>query len=182
MMKKDELSNLYFEWMYNLVCRKQNKRTSYRKLLYFLHDTDFLYSIPLDVNRYEDGKDLRYRFCYMNDLDLSLITNYIDDRPCSILEMLIALSIRLEEHIMNDPEIGDRTNKWFWGMIDNLGLKNMTDENFDKKYTKFVICRFLNRDYESDGKGGLFTIENCKEDLREVEIWYQACWYLDTVL
>jgi hypothetical protein len=136
----------------------------------------------MDANRYEDGIDLRYRFGYAENIGSTLIADYLDDRPCSVLEMLIALSIRLEEHIMNDPAIGDRTGQWFWNMIANLGLGSMDDAKFDRKCAEDIIQRFLNRDYERDGKGGLFTIEHCKEDLRNVEIWYQACWYLDRVL
>ena len=58
----------------------------------------------------------------------------------------------------------------------------MSDDMFDKKYATYVINRFLNREYESNGKGGLFTINNCDEDLRNVEIWYQLCWYLDSII
>ena len=39
----------------------------------------------------------------------------------------------------------------------------------------------LNRDYGRDGKGGLFTIEHCRYDMRDIEIWYQANWYLDNI-
>jgi hypothetical protein len=138
--------------------------------------------MEMDSNRYEDGTDLRYRFGYIYNLDGSIITDYLDDRPCSVLEMLIALSIRLEEQIMNDPDIGDRTGQWFWDMIVNLGLGSMDDTKFNRKRTDIIVQRFLNREYERNGKGGLFTIEHCKEDLRDVEIWYQACWYLDKVL
>jgi hypothetical protein len=136
----------------------------------------------MDANRYEDGIDLRYRFGYSENIDGTLIADYLDDRPCSVLEMLIALAIRLEEHIMNDPAIGDRTGQWFWNMVANLGLGGMDDAKFDRGYVENIIQRFLNRDYERNGKGGLFTVEHCKEDLRNVEIWYQACWYLDRVL
>ena len=41
---------------------------------------------------------------------------------------------------------------------------------------------FLNRQYEADGRGGLFIVRNSRFDLRTVEIWYQAMWYLDEVL
>ena len=51
----------------------------------------------------------------------------------------------------------------------------------EKAYAIDVIRRFLNRDYERDGKGGLFTIEHCRYDMRDIEIWYQANWYLDNV-
>jgi hypothetical protein len=103
------------------------------------------------------------------------------DGPCSVLEMMIALAIRCEETIMDDPDIGDRTRQWFWGMIINLGLGGMTDANFDPDFVDDSVLRFLNRDYEPDGRGGLFTIRNCHRDLRDVEIWYQLCWYLDSI-
>lgn len=83
---------------------------------------------------------------------------------------------------MDDPDVGDRTGQWFWGMIKNLGLGSMTDARFDEEYVESVIERFLNREYEPDGRGGLFRIRNCTEDLRNVEIWYQMCWYLDTIV
>ena len=65
-------------------------------------------------------------------------------------------------------------------MINNLGLGAQFDSRFDEVYTERVIERFLNRDYEPDGTGGLFTVTNTDRDLREVEIWYQLCWYLDS--
>jgi hypothetical protein len=161
---------------------KYSKRLSYKKLLYFLYNTDFTYTIELDANRYEDGTDLRYRFGYDTGFSSAVIADCIDIFPCSVLEMLIALSIRLEDHIMSDPDAGDRTAKWFWDMIVNLGLGSMDDSKFNETEANYIVQRFLNREYEPNGKGGLFTLEHCDEDLRNVEIWYQACWYLDKVL
>lgn len=178
-MTKDELNNAYFEWMYQLVCDERDSEMSYRKLLYLLHDMDFNYTIPMDGNRAEDGTDLRYRFGYENAYDGPIIAAYLDDRPCSVLEMMVALAIRCEEHIMCDPDIGDRTGQWFWNMIDNLGLGDMDDEEFDKNYAERVIQKFLNREYKRNGEGGLFTVKHYRKDLRLVEIWYQMCWYLD---
>ena len=96
--------------------------------------------------------------------------------------MMIALAIRCEEHIMDDPDIGNRTGQWFWNMIVNLGLGSMTDAKFDENYTNMVIERFLNREYERNGDGGLFTVKHSRRDLRTVEIWYQMCWYLDEIV
>ena len=42
-----------------------------------------------------------------------------------------------------------------------------------------IIYQFLYRAYEPNGKGGLFYIRDYYEDLRNVEIWTQLCWYLD---
>ena len=98
-----------------------------------------------------------------------------------MLEMMIALSIRCEETIMDDPRVGNRTGQWFWSMITNLGLGGMVDSQFDKRFTDETINRFLRRRYAPNGTGGLFTIKNCNRDLRTVGIWCQLCWYLDSI-
>lgn len=182
-MTKDELNNRYFEWMCQLVLeRRYSKGHSYHKLLSFLHSIDFSYTIPMDGNREADGIDLRYRFGYENSYKDSMIAAYLDNRPCSVLEMMIALAIRCEENIMDDPDIGDRTSQWFWSMIANLGLSSMDDARYDEQYTDKIIERFLNRDYKRNGEGGLFTVKHSNRDLRNVEIWYQMCWYLDELV
>ena len=179
----DEIRNEYFEWLYNSVCDKVfSKNNSFRKLLMRLHSIEFTFIIQRDANRADDGINMRRRFAINNGYEhiYDEIMEILDE-PCSILEMMIALAIRCEETIMDDPIIGDRTKQWFWGMITNLGLGSMTDDQFDKNYVDSVIQTFLNREYESDGRGGLFTINNCNIDLRDVEIWYQLCWYLDSI-
>jgi hypothetical protein len=65
-------------------------------------------------------------------------------------------------------------------MVENMGLASMNDTRFDRDYVDGVILKFLNREYQPNGNGGLFTVD-CLSDLRTVEIWYQMCWYLDTV-
>lgn len=182
-MTKNELNNRYFRWMCQLVSvRRYSKGRSYHKLLRFLHGIDFYYTIPMDGNREADGIDLRYRFGYENSYNESMITAFLDDRPCSVLEMMIALAIRCEENIMDDPDIGDRTSQWFWNMIENLGLDGMDDEEYDERYSDNVIKRFLDRNYKRNGEGGLFTVRHSGRDLRNVEIWYQMCWYLDELV
>ncbi len=182
-MTRKELNNLYFEWMYQLVDGEgYSEGLSYRKLFKHLHETEFIFSVPMDANRADDGTDLRYRFAYEKSYDNRIIAAYLDDRPCSVLEMMAALSLRCEEHIMDDPDIGDRTGQWFWGMIRNLGLDSMDDSRFDAVYTDDIISRFLEREYSPDGGGGLFTVKNCMYDLREIEIWYQMCWYMDNMI
>lgn len=179
-MIQDKITNEYFEWMYGIVCgEKRFNRYSCRKLLIFLHNTEFVYSIPMDSNRAKDGVNLRIRFA--DDYDYENILAYLNT-PCSVLEMMIALCIRCEEQIMDDPDVGNRTGQWFWTMIDNLGLISMTDDRFDKRFVQRKIDIFLNRKYDADGKGGLFTVEDCNYDLRTVEIWYQMCWYLNSIL
>lgn len=175
-----QLVNEYFGWMCQLIDYDvENTPIHYQKLLNYLYSIEFTYTIRMDANRADDGVQLRYRFGYDNDIPKYYIEKELDNRPCSVLEMMVALSLKCEEHIMSDPDIGDRTGLWFWEMIKNLGLKNMTDDNWDLQYADIVILRFLTRSYEPNGKNGLFTLNHCEHDLREVEIWYQMMWYLN---
>lgn len=167
----------YFEWLHDSVCgERYAKSISFRKLLMYLHSREFVYSIPKDENRAEDGMDLRRHFTRESGYPDDYL-EYLEG-PCSVLEMMVALSIRCE-NFMDDAQIGNRTGQWFWGMIVSLGLGSMIDTRYDKTFVEEVIDIFLNREYEPDGKGGLFTITDCEDDLRDVEIWYQLCWYLD---
>lgn len=177
---KDRINDDYFEWLCEVVDSKRfSKHVSYRKLLMHLHNIEFTWFIPYDDNRADDGIMLRRKFALAHhDEELS---DYISG-PCSVLEMMAALAIRCEESIMDDTLFGNRTGQWFWGMIRNLGLSSMNDSNFDAKFVDDVIARFLNREYEPNGKGGLFTIKNCGHDLRTVEIWRQLSWYLGSIM
>ena len=177
-MTRNQVIDEYFDWMYNLVC---DRKRPYRRLFEHLHSRVFTYTIEMDGNREEDGIDLRYRFAYERGYDARAVATYLDNKPCSVLEMLIALSVRCEEHIMSNQDIGDQTGRWFWGMMDNLGLTSMYDTNFLSSRTDDIIDRFLNREYAPNGEGGLFTINNCRYDLRTVDIWYQLNWYLNTI-
>lgn len=179
---REEIKSDYFEWMVDLVCEgRYRKPYPYYKLLGFLHETRFRYLMRRDKNRAEDGVCLRRRFALMHDDDcydeiMDALTG-----PCSVLEMIIALALRCEETIMDDPKVGDRTKQWFWRMLKSLGISTMTDSRFDSRKAVEIIDRFLERDYEPNGRGGLFTILDCNRDMRTVEIWHQLLWYLDTI-
>lgn len=162
--------DMYLDWLETKVWDDR-----YSKLLSFLFTQDFYWSIPMDENRYFDGMELRNQF--------EEETGCIIDTPtdCSVLEVMIALAGRMED-VMADDDYGDRTAKWFWEMIHNLGLRCMTDDEYDETYILSVLERFLNREYTRDGTGNLFYIPHPDKDLREVEIWYQMCWYLDYIL
>ena len=173
------ISNEYFNWLYNLACSdRYDEPISYKQLLAQLHNTVFRYSIQRDENRAEYGINLRRLFAY-DYTDIKCADKYLTG-PCSVLEMMLALAIQCEE-IMDDTAYGDRTRQWFWGMVTNLGLGDMADNHYDKKYVSRVLERFLDRNYEADGRGGLFRIKNCADDLRDIEIWVQMLWYLDSV-
>ena len=179
-MIENSIGDEYFDWMYETVCNdKYSRNISYRKLFQQLHDTDFVYILPMDESRWEDGVDLRYRFGRDRGYDDRIIATQLDRYPCSVLEMMIALSIRCEEHIMGNHDVGNRVGQWFWEMIVSLDLGHMTDKNYDPDYVDRVMDIFLNREYDRNGKGGLFTVDNPAGDMRNTEIWYQMHWHLN---
>lgn len=177
----DAIRDEYFNWMCSHVMDDRRvRRRSYRKLLSHLHSREFIYILDMDGNRAEDGIDLRYRFAYDNRYSYSVVASYLDDRPCSILEMMVALALRCEEHIMDDPDIGNRTGVWFWDMVSSLGLDAMYDSKYDESFVDAALDRFIDRRYRRNGEGGLFTVNDYEYDLRTIEIWYQMCSYLNT--
>lgn len=172
------VENDYFNWLYGLVCDDMANVT-YRDLLYYLYNVEFVYCLEMDGNRASDGKNFRYRFGYDRHYTTSEIDGYLGYLPCNVLEMMIALSFDIEEHVMDDPSCGDRTGQWFWNMIASLGLLGMSDGRFDMYEAGAKIDAFLERRYKRNGEGGLFTIRNRSLDMRDMEIWHQAMCYLD---
>ena len=177
---EDQVKSDYFEWMYELMCGSRfSQQYEYRKLFTFLHDAEFVYFVPYDENRAAEGVALRYRYCWLHDcLDLEWCLT----GPCSVLEMMIALAIRCEENLMVNPTIGDRTSQWFWNMIKTLGLGHMNDSYYNDWLVNDAITRFLNREYEPDGQGGLFRVRNFDRDMRTMEIWHQLLAYTNSLV
>lgn len=172
--------NDYFDWLYYQVTnklRKNGKGNSFRKLLMQLHNMEFTFKIENDENRASDGTVLRWY--YVDDGGDDGILQWSEH--CSVLEMLIALAMKMES-IMEEPDIESSVARWFWLFIENLDLLNMNDNKFDKDYIVQRVDMFLERKYESDGNGNIIYIMNCPKDLRKVEIWYQMCWYLDSII
>ena len=182
-MRKDRMSQAYFDWMCHLVSdTKYLRGKSYSKLLRLLHGSEFIYILDMDGNRAADGADLRLRFAYEHSRSISVQDLYSEaELPCSIFEMMVALAVRCEEHIMDDESFGDRTSKWFWQMIISLGLFSLDDSRFNQRTAEDVLTIFLRREYEPTGRGGLFTVESPRYDMTTLEIWGQLMAYLDAI-
>ena len=179
MIPDEYVRSEYLRWMYELVCTEEYTKLSFRKLFAHLDSVEFRYSHPLDSSRYEDGVNLRYRFGREAGIEDSRIAYILDKKPCSVLEMLIALAIRCEESIMEDSRYGDRTGQWFWEMIVNLELGWMNDPNYDAMYVDERLDIFMDRVYDRNGEGGcLFRVKDPTRDMRTADIWYQMNWYL----
>ena len=166
----------YFDWLSSFA-----KLPDHVLLLRKLYLTDFSWLIPFDENRACDGIQLRYRFGRECGIPDPVICAELDNRPCSVLELIVALAIRIEGQIMGDESIGDRTASWIFAMITNLGLIGYNNHVFDEREVDRILYIFLNRQYSRTGRGGLFEIPNLdpSRDMRNEEIWCQMCWYLN---
>lgn len=181
MSERVAIRNAYAGWLIGMAeewCGPQ-----YSALLRKFHSTPFRAILERDENRISDGKELRARFVEQSDKytyqDMYL---YLEECPCSILELILALIIRCDEQIMWDPDAEPQGGKWFADILTSLELNNMTNENYDPDYVEFVLDRFVNRNYAPNGRGGLFIIHYRDDDIREVEIWYQMMWYLNELI
>lgn len=175
MTKEDRIREKYYDHLWRMISNNNYHSDDYSVLIWHLYDMSFYSSISMDEKRSVDGRNLRYQFGSKYGIDIPEIRTYLDNSPCSILELMIALAIRYE-NLCADEDFGDRTSDWFWEMIDNLGLIQMTDDNYDPDYASSIVFRFLNREYSPDGTGGLFQVPDSKVDLRQVDIWYQMQW------
>lgn len=175
----NDLKEQYYNWLVHFIADRDHNINDYQYLLGYLISTDFTYTIEMDANREEDGFDLRYRFGNEKHYDHRVIANELDDRPCSVLEMMVALALRCEETTMSNTHYGDRTSFWFWGMVNSLGLDDMTDDRFRAYRVENAVNRFLSRRYARNGIGGLFITSDPSFDMRSTEIWYQCQKYLN---
>lgn len=161
-MNKEKVVKSYIKWMYSKISGSVSI-----KLLKVLHGIEFTWILAMDKNRAEDGIALRRRFIREAAYDDSVID--ILNGPCSVLEMMVALALRMEEAIMRDDEEGDRTGKWFAIMCDNLGIIDNKDENDIRER----VHKFLKREYLPNGNGNIFWVQRADQDFRYLEIWYQ---------
>lgn len=172
-MNTEPLDELYLKWLYEHIglTNSSNPARTHWKLAQHLLSTEFIWLIPNDDNRCEDGKELRYEFA--EELGLFDIDPDWMEMGCSMLEMLIALSRRVAFYGEGAPSV------WFWRMMKNLGLDKINDRvRFNRRVVDEAIERVMWRLYDSDGRGGLFPLRNPKQDQRDVELWYQMNAYL----
>lgn len=164
----EPIESTYFNWLVAKVMRLENPTPSltFWKLLEQLHKTEFVWLVPNDDNRVQDGLDLRPEYLREAHLDEDLLFNGLG---CSVLEMLIAFARRIE--FDTDEPLSD----WFWIFIEHLGLSQYNDAAFDELIVTDILTVFIWRTYGPDGVGGMFPIRHPKHDQRKVEIWYQFC-------
>ena len=181
-MDELDIRNKYIEWISELIFPIDSYRQKYSKLIEGLHSIGFTSVFPMDMNRIMDGVDLRYRFGYETRVPIELIDEFLYKNQCTVLEVMVALCLRCEENIMYDDQYGDRTSVWFKQMMISMHIDTLTDDKYDKYLLFDRVQIMMSHRYSEDGEGGLFTVKNCTQDMRDLELWKQMCLYLNSII
>lgn len=162
----------YFDWLVYTIAPDYNQREDYMELLLALYSTEFFWVVKRDKNRAEDGLDLRDIFERKTRL-------YCDtDGPCNCLELFIALAIRCENELMYDPDFGDRTDRWFWMFLDNLGLLEYDSEGFNFDEVSEILDKFMSREYGFNLEFCAFPSSISVSEMKKMELAYQMNFFI----
>ena len=156
----------YFEWLVSKIGdgKIDHLRMRILRKLYFM---PFYYNIPNDAHRYEEAVCLRDQYSY----ETGIMCDY--EGPCNVLELLVSLAKMVSEDVLGTFYHENRTFEWFWMMIDNLGLLSVRPAEVER-----IVKKWVDRDFEFDGRGSPFPLRDPPEDQRTVEIWKQICNYI----
>lgn len=136
---------MYFKWLLRKIPWPGYRTADYSQLLEYLFETEFTWLVDRDINRAKDGLSLREEF------GLSTNGRYVlAEMPCTILEMMVALSCKIESTIMQEPRLGDRTGLWFWTMVQNMGLDWADDWHFNRDVVDENVQKIMARKSEND--------------------------------
>lgn len=166
------LDELYLTWLYEQFADPNTASPSrtFWNLANCLFKKEFVWFIPNDDNRAEDGLDLRDEF--FEDLDIQLEDSQWLNLECSMLELLVGISRRLSFQGEGEPR------DCFWQLINNLGLRYNDRNRFPRDEVEEVLDRVIWRTYDSDGRGGLFPLKYPNLDQRDEELWRQLNAYV----
>lgn len=174
----DEIFNWseYFEWLVNKVNGYSEDRVDYLPVLLFLSKCEYTWVNELDGNRATDGKLLRVQFadesgCYCEDEDL--------DIPCSVLEVLVGLSIHVDSRITGVPG-EEHADIWFWEWLKNLGIdERCTGAGYDGMYLEQQVKAWMNNDITTRGDGGPFPLRHTAGNQKSKDMWMQCMAYIN---
>lgn len=169
----EPLDELYFQWLYSCVADPEQDFT-YWNVLRVLYETEFVWNVPNDENRVGDAKALREKFINTQGIRLRRSDKDWVDIGCSMLEVMVALSERLEY----EADEG-RAHYWFWVLMENIGLSEFNDSyELPEEHVRDVLEMVIHRYYQPNGHGGFFPLKNPQDDQRHVELWYQLNEYV----
>jgi hypothetical protein len=176
-MSGEPLDELYFQWLYSKVADPdiQEKNLTYWGVLRILYTKPFVWvdSVVHDEDRIKDGKALRIEFIEDQGWNISDVDHSWMEMGCSMLELMVGLSRRLEFLADGTPHY------WFWVLMSNIGLAGYNDrKRLPRRHIDDVLDEIIYRNYEPSGLGGFFPLQYPREDQRDIDLWTQMNEYV----
>ena len=182
----------YVEWLESFTIDERidsSRRLSYHNLIKRLWDIEFEAFVGNDHDRAAEGLELRARY---NDIlakkagEGDFVTPDVRDifGECRVLEMLIALSMRMYD-LMQDMGVYNSVSRWFWEIMENVNFDILDDSEWGQdgssraKSSEIFISNSCYKIMHGCGDGigrrfGWFYMY----DWDSIEIWYQMHAYL----
>lgn len=180
----------YFEWLVSKVTSPAVPDDAQARIVLQVLRDIRIQGLPMadDAPRLEDGKQLRTNFVDETGMTVRSYKDALepDSGFCTVLELLVALSMRMDD-IMRDPlDPSSSIPSWFWGMVSTMVGQSF----YPCSYWAFSIdastpvvvaestMKFLGRQYDPTGHNGNIFIDMSGIDLRAIDIWEQACRFM----
>lgn len=178
-MRNNDILCDYKRFIFEKVENRAHEMVDYSLLLNTLFNIPFKCYLAMDENRMEDAIDMREDF--ISELfDRKIDVSIVKDRYISVLEVLLALAIRMEKDILCDPMSDfDHSSDHFWVFLRNLGVEKYTNDRFLEGEVREKCEKFVRREYDRNGFGGIFPLKKCHNDVRKMEIWGQMMSYIN---
>lgn len=160
----DRQTDRYLDYLTSQI--RPYRERSFRELYELMLAKEFVWFVPNDDNRIDDGLEIRCEFFHRDDA-LKI--------GCSVLEVIIGLSRRIAFIVGGSPD------HWAWELITNLELHRMSGHIGRKRANEIdeILERLIWRTYEPDGCGGLFPLAWPPADMRQIELWYQMSAWIE---
>lgn len=161
----------YRNWLVT-ICQFNDR--NYKRLIDHLHNTPFEYILKRDKDREMDGLYLRRRYESITETNCS----FDSVKPCGVLEMLVALAIRIDDEYIGSP-FEPHPEIPFKEMLDNLDLYPVYDDRcYNEHRVDCNIRLWLRREFFSSGHGSTFPLRHPTCDQTNIPIWSQMMAYI----
>lgn len=184
-MNEERIKTEYLRYLMDRAQVEVEGDHGYLKLCAALHSLEFRPMLEMDENRSSECMALRNDFSEQNNNQDEVL--YILDRIFGFdgtwMEILVVLAEKIA-YDLADSEYEAGTGKWFREMLENCGLNEETNDQFDDPYNEFqkvydIVTVINNRRFGWDGEGGLFPLRWPKRDQRYAELIMQMNDYIE---
>ena len=184
MRNYDRLKTEYLCYLMNRAQVDAEGGRGYLELCRVMQDTNFLPILEMDDNRCEDCRELRADYAELyDDEEAADILDGLYGETCTMMELTVVLAEKMRYNL-EDSEYEAGTGKWFLEMLENCGLTEYDNEQFEENedsedQVRTILTTLIFRKIGWDGEGSYFPLRWPKQDQRYVELIIQMNNYIE---